>query len=527
MNKTDVINIIKKKLQSLLNFYTTKKYKEVINKGLPILKKNPELNFLTNIISLSYHNLGDHEKAIALLNEALKYNPKDSSILNNLGLIHTSIENYEIAEEYLERSLKLKPEYISGTVNMANLKLKLNNGKEAINILEKILINNKNNYEINFTLGNAYQQVGDFEKAENCFNKCLDLDKTKTIADKSLSLITKYTKDNKHFIHMKEKINMKKTFDMESLSHLNFAIGKAYEDIKKYKEAFYHLGRANKIKNTLINYNFQNEKKLFKNIKKLFLNFSYENVQNNVENKIFVVGMTRSGTSLIEQILSSHNKIYGAGELNFIENIVTKYFMKNELDFQNLDINKFEEDVFFKSKDYYNNNLKKFNINKKLVVDKAPLNFKWIGLIFKIFPGCKVISCTRDPMDICWSNYKNWFSSKKLNFSYNLENLGNYYNSYKDLMIFWKNIFKDNIFEINYEELISNPDNKIKELVKFCDIEWDDNCLNFHKNKKSVATASLAQVRKPIYKSSIKQWENYKNDLDPLKKIITQSLKKH
>ena len=153
-------------------------------------------------------------------------------------------------------------------------------------------------------------------------------------------------------------------------------------------------------------------------------------------------------------------------------------------------------------------------------MDKAPLNFKWIGLIFKIFPGCKIISCLRDPMDVCWSNYKNWFAAKKLNFTYNLENLGNYYNSYKDLMIFWKNIFNDNIFDIYYEDLISDPNTKIKGLIKFCNVEWDDNCLNFHKNKKTVATASLAQVRKPIYKSSIKQWENYKNDLDPLKKII-------
>ena len=520
MNKTNVINIIKEKLQNLFNFYSTKKYSEVINRGLPLLKKNPELNILSNLISLSYHNLGEHDKAILLLEEALQVNSKDSSVLNNLGLVHTSLENYEEAEYYLERSLKLKKEYVSGSVNMANLKLKLNNGKEAINILEKILVNNKDNYEINFTLGNAYQQVGDFKNATKCFNKCLSLDKTKTIADKSLSLITKYKEDNEHFIHMKEKINLEKNFDMESLSHLNFAIGKAYEDMNKYKEAFYHLDRANKIKNTLINYNFQNEKKLFENIKKLFLNFNHENITNNTENKIFVVGMTRSGTSLIEQILSSHNNIYGAGELNFIQNIVTKYFMKNELDFQNLNINNYSEDVFFKSKNYYNNNLKKFKINKKLIVDKAPLNFKWIGLIFKIFPGCKIISCLRDPMDVCWSNYKNWFAAKKLNFTYNLENLGNYYNSYKDLMIFWKSIFKDNIFDICYEDLIADPDNKIKDLIKFCDIEWDDNCLNFHKNKKTVATASLAQVRNPIYKSSIKQWENYSDDLEALKKII-------
>ena len=520
MNKTNVINIIKEKLQNLFNFYSTKKYSEVINRGLPLLKKNPQLNILSNLISLSYHNLGEHDKAITLLEKALQVNSKDTSVLNNLGLVHTSIENYEEAENYLERSLKLKPEYVAGSVNMANLKLKLNNGKEAINILEKILISNKDNYEVNFTLGNAYQQIGDFDRATNCFNKCLDLDKSKTIADKSLSLITKYTEKNKHFAHMKKKINLKKTFDMESLSHLNFAIGKAYEDMNKHKEAFYHLDRANKIKNTLINYNFQDEKKLFENIKKLFLNFNYKNIPNHNENKIFIVGMTRSGTSLVEQILSSHNKIYGAGELNFIQNIVTKYFMKSELDFQKLDINNYGEDVFFKSKNYYNNNLKKFKINKELVVDKAPLNFKWIGLIFKIFPGCKIISCLRDPMDVCWSNYKNWFAAKKLNFTYNLENLGNYYNSYKDLMIFWKNIFKDNIFDIYYEDLISDPNNKIKGLIKFCDVEWDDNCLNFHKNKKTVATASLAQVRKPIYKSSIKQWENYKNDLDPLKKII-------
>ena len=105
---------------------------------------------------------------------------------------------------------------------MANLKLKLNNGQEAINILEKILVNNTDNYEVNFTLGNAYQQIGNFDKAKSCFNKCLDLDKTKTIADKSLSLITKYTEDNKHFVHMKEKINLKKTFDMGVFISLKF-----------------------------------------------------------------------------------------------------------------------------------------------------------------------------------------------------------------------------------------------------------------------------------------------------------------
>tara|TARA_B100001540_G_scaffold307925_1_gene321860 strand:+ start:499 stop:2064 length:1566 start_codon:yes stop_codon:yes gene_type:complete len=520
MNKTDVINIIKEKLQILVNFYSTKNYKEVISKGLPLLKKNPQLNVLTNLVSLSYHNLGEHDKALNYLNKAFQVNSNDKSVLNNLGLIYTSIEKYEEAEEYLTRALKLHSDYIPAKINLANLKLKLNNATESINILEKILIKDKNNYDANFTLGNAYQQAGEFKKAEECFNKCLLLDKTKTIADKSLSLIIKYNKDSKHLKHMKEKINLKKTFDMESLSHLNFAIGKAYEDIGKYKEAFYHLDRGNKIKKTLIKYNFLEEKKLFINIKKLFSHFTYENHIDNDDNKIFVVGMTRSGTSLIEQILSSHNNIYGAGELNYIQNIASQHFMKNEIDFTESNINDYKEDIFFKSKIYYNNNLKRFKTNKKFIVDKAPLNFKWIGLILKLFPGCKIIHCTRDPMDICWSNYKNWFASKKLYFSYDLENLGNYYNCYKDLMSFWKINFKNKIFDIQYENLITNSEDKIKELIKFCNVKWDSNCLNFHKNKKVVATASLAQVRQPIYKSSVKQWENYKNELLLLKKII-------
>ena len=520
MNKTDVINIIKEKLQILVNFYSTKNYKEVISKGLPLLKKNPQLNVLTNLVSLSYHNLGEHDKALNYLNKAFQVNSNDKSVLNNLGLIYTSIEKYEEAEEYLTRALKLHSDYIPAKINLANLKLKLNNATESINILEKILIKDKNNYDANFTLGNAYQQAGEFKKAEECFNKCLLLDKTKTIADKSLSLIIKYNKDSKHLKHMKEKINLKKTFDMESLSHLNFAIGKAYEDIGKYKEAFYHLDRGNKIKKTLIKYNFLEEKKLFINIKKLFSHFTYENHIDNDDNKIFVVGMTRSGTSLIEQILSSHNNIYGAGELNYIQNIASQHFMKNEIEFTESNINNYKEDIFFKSKIYYNNNLKRFKTNKKFIVDKAPLNFKWIGLILKLFPGCKIIHCTRDPMDICWSNYKNFFSSIKMNYANNFKNIAYFYNLYLDIMNYWQNKFEKEIYDIDYENLIKNPEKEIKNLVSFCGLDWNENYLKFYENKKTVSTASLAQVRSPLYKSSIKKWEKFSEKLNELKKLI-------
>jgi hypothetical protein len=123
-------------------------------------------------------------------------------------------------------------------------------------------------------------------------------------------------------------------------------------------------------------------------------------------------------------------------------------------------------------------------------------------------------------MDTCWSMFKNFFSSKKLNFCYNLENLGKYYILYKELMTFWKSKFGDRIYDINYEDLITNQETEVKKLLKNCELDWDENCMTFYKNKKSVATASLAQVRSPIYKSSVQKWKNYSSELNELLQII-------
>ena len=228
--------------------------------------------------------------------------------------------------------------------------------------------------------------------------------------------------------------------------------------------------------------------------------------------------MPRSGTSLIEQIISSHSRVYGAGELNFITNLINKKFIKNDVNFLKEKIENFKKKEFDELKNEYLESLKRYNFNEKYLIDKAPLNFKWIGFIFKSLPNSKIIHCNRNNMDICWSNYKNFFSSKKINYSYNFHNLGEYYKLYENLMTFWNSIYKDKIYNISYEKLTDNPEEEIKKLIKYCGLDWEENCLNFHKNKKSVTTASLAQIREPIYKSSVKNWENY------LEKVIYEGL---
>jgi hypothetical protein len=228
--------------------------------------------------------------------------------------------------------------------------------------------------------------------------------------------------------------------------------------------------------------------------------------------------MPRSGTTLAEQILSSHNDVYGAGELKFLGESVKKNLIKNGKFINNFE--KITNQDLTKIQNEYLEQIEALEYKEGVLTDKAPLNFKWIGFIKIIFPNAKIIHCDRDAMDTCFSNFKNSFQSYSLAFCYDLEKLGKFFNLYKDLMNFWINIFPDQIYNLSYEKLVNDQKQETEKLLKFCNLDWDKNCLNPHKNKKTVATASLAQVRSPIYSSSIKKWEKFSDELLELKKII-------
>ena len=183
---------------------------------------------------------------------------------------------------------------------------------------------------------------------------------------------------------------------------------------------------------------------------------------------------------------------------------------------------KFPQKFSIEDQDFFNNmgakyieNLDRYNANKNYITDKAPLNFKWIGLIKLILPKSKIIHCTRDPKDTCLSLFKNFFEGE-LNFSYNLEEAGKYYKLYQNLMEFWKQLLPDFIYDISYEKLVENQEPESRKLLDFCNLDWDKNCLTFYKNKRGIVTASFAQARKPIYKNSVKSWQKYESELLPL-----------
>tara|TARA_B100000579_G_C22831352_1_gene856177 strand:+ start:541 stop:2106 length:1566 start_codon:yes stop_codon:yes gene_type:complete len=520
MNRLDLKLDLEKKIQSLLAFYATGNFEEVILKTNPLIKKYPNIIDLYNLLALSYNGIGNPEKGIFILNEAKKVQPKNIHVLNNLGLIYSNMNSFELANEHLRKALDIKPDFFQAINNLGNLLLKINKTEETIKIFKEISDKESQNYIYNFTLGSAYQQSGNFKDARIHFNNCLKLKPSSCSADKAISLMTNYQKEKIHLEQMEKKI--KNNLSKEDLMLLNFSLGKAYEDLKEYKKSFKFLKTANDLKDNLSNYSSKKDENIFTNIKLIFdnPNTKYQ-VKKKINKKIiFVIGMPRSGTSLIEQILSSHKDVYGAGELPFMPILAERLFFKDKFELKYKKFDDIDNSELDKVTEKYLNNLNIYNFNESCVVDKAPLNFKWVGLILKVIPNSKIIHCRRDPMDVCWSNYKNFFSSSKLNYSYKFENLAKYYSLYNDIMNFWSKQFKDKIYNLDYEKIVKNSEEEIKKMINYCDIKWDENCLTFYKNKKSVSTASLAQVRSPIYKSSIKKWENYSEDLEPLKKLL-------
>mgnify|MGYP005993751849 CR=1 FL=1 len=400
-------------------------------------------------------------------------------------------------------------------MNKGHLELSENKLDDAENLFLKALNLSKIPQQkeiINIGLGQLYQQIGDFKKSLKTFNEILKFNPRNTKVHKAISVMHTYTdKHDSHLKMMEEQLSNIK--DKDLLESLYFALGKAYEDLQDYGKSFEYLKKGNEILNKKNGYNINDDIVLFNNIKKLFLNINHNNIAQSEKRFIFIVGMPRSGTTLTEQIISSHSGVFSAGELPFLNRSINKYLINDKFSFENVDLN-----IFNKIKNEYLDGISSFDFDGKIVTDKAPLNFRWIGFIKILFPNSKIIHCKRNPMDVCFSNYKNSFNSKALSFGYDFKNLSSYYKLYEDLMSFWNTQITNEIYNLSYENLINNYEEETKKIIQFCDLDWEENCLQSHKNKNKVATASLAQVRKPIYKTSLNKWEKYSSYLEDLKK---------
>lgn len=494
-----------KQVRFIVDLYKSKNLIKAESLSRKLIKENPRVAILYNILGLVLTEQKKIDEALENYKKGIKVNPEFAMIYNNIGTLYRFKKDITKAELYYKKSINLNNGIAEPHNNLGNLYNSVNNFDKAIESFTNAISTDPRFFWAHYNLGLANTTIGNFDEAKKNLTECLKLNPNFYPAHRSLSRITKYSSQNKHFYELKSIYEDTK-INSEKKKEIAFALGKASEDIEDFTNAFKYFKNGNDIHRKQINFSLEEEKNFFKEIKTKYNKELFKDLKESGFNNlspIFIVGMPRSGTSLVEQILSSHKKVYGAGELDIIPDLVKKSNIKN-LNHENL-----------KSlgKEYIDN-VKKISNNSPVITDKLPVNFRWIGFIKLILPNAIVINCVRNPKDNCFSIYKNFFAKSDLNFAYDLNEITEYYKLYINLMSYWKSVIPEFVINLNYEELINDSENQIKNLLKLCHLPWDPICLEFYKNKRPVKTASDTQIRKKIYTSSIDSWKNYSNDLN-------------
>ena len=456
------------------------------------------------------YNLGNTFKELNRLEEAranykiaIKLQPEHFGAYNNLGIVLKELGEFEDAEISFKCLVKLKPNNVEAINNLGNILKELRKVKEAKKAFQDSIKFKPNYAEAHYNMGIIFEESGEFIKAKKKYETVVKLEPSHIRAHYSLSKLKTFDKEDKHFIQM-QNLYYDKSLSNEQRSYLCFALAKSLEDMNNFSSSFKYYSEGNKLKKKLLNYSINQDMDHFNKIKTSTISIKKNSLKNlnlsNTLNPIFIIGMPRSGTSLVEQIISSHSKVMGAGELIYVDqlgrNIVIEKFPANT-----------KELINFRKK--YLEKLQKLSDGKLNVTDKMPLNFMYVGLIYSAFPNAKIIHVKRDFAATCWGCYKKNFQTKALGFSYNLFDLIKYYQLYEELMKFWENHFDKKIYNINYESLVTNQDKETRKLIKYLDLDWEEACLSPQDNKRNVSTASVTQIRKKIYQDSSEKWKNF------------------
>ena len=360
--------------------------------------------------------------------------------------------------------------------------------------------------------------LGKYEDAKFYANKAIEINPNDIHAYLTLSELTNHKLDRYIINKMNEMINSPKITEIGSIM-LSFALGKAYEYIDDFDQAFksFEFGNNLKKKNTKSNLNdvvnFKNQIiNIFKKI-----NLYKINKKTSRKKVIFIVGMPRSGSTLVEQIISSHNKVLGTAENGALMSVLLKEFFQDQKG--SLPASLIKKDLLNNQNIIQSNYFKMLsdrNFNSEVYTDKSLENFLFLGFIKIYFPNAKIIILERDIKNVYWSIYKTNFVASFMNWTYDFKEINKYYKNYLEIINFWKALIPKDIYTVKYEKLVDDPIVEIKSLINFCGLKWDPNCLNHQNNKSGIQSASMFQARRPIYKNSkntIERYLPYLNDI--------------
>ena len=501
------------------------------------------------------------EHAIVLFQQCLKMAPDQPHIYNNLGLALWSFGDRVSAHRHFRQALNLVPDYADAHLNLGKLLFEQGEAQRAIAHYEKAIVLSPGLFEAHNNLGNVYRRNGELDRACECYEAALNVNPRFVQALFNMAAVKIEQGDLAAALEGFQRVVSMQPDHVEAVSHIGelydtlgesktarewysralsladddtlpmekrrarlFALGGVHDRLGKYEQAFDYFKLANDLWVQFLrrsggSYDPVAQEAATKNV---VSGFSRERVRrwegegNASRLPVFVLGMPRSGTSLIEQILASHPLVHGAGELPDLPDMAARMADGGSWVQATIEM---DRQTLAKLADEYLQALRRKSDQALVITNKLPMNFLYIGLIRRLFPNSTIIHCRRDPRDTCLSNYFGYFAEPK-NFRSNLADLGHFYRQYEILMTHWERLFSGSILHIDYEVLVDDLEGVSRDMIAHCGLEWDERCLSFHETKREVLTASRLQVRRPLYTSAVGRWRHYADHLETLNKTL-------
>jgi tetratricopeptide (TPR) repeat protein len=503
---------------------------------------------------------GEIDSAIECFRNCLSLTPSAPGAYHNLANLYQKQGRLQEAIPYYEEAIHLRPEWAEAYKGLGNVYSSLGSPDKAVHYFSRAVRLAPCDADIHYNLGNAYRDDGQVAESVRCYQQALALKPDYAKAHKNIGEAYVALGQMKEAeFHFREALRVEPDFlatlcnmvqfglaqrqsaeveqirrrladappTTEDLIHIHFTLGELLDQSGAYDDAFTYFQQGNALRRDELQrtgtafdvgaFHNQIQERIETFTPDYFATVRGMGLDSQVP--IFIVGMPRSGTTLVEQILASHPEVYGAGELKDIGQLAAGLpaLLGSPLPYPSC-VKAFTSASVRDIAETCLRRLAERGGSARRVTDKMPGNYLHLGLITTMFPKAKIIHCVRDPMDVCLSCYFHFF--RHVNFAWDLDDLGRYYREYQRMMAHWRAVLPVPIFDVVYEEMVAHTDVVSRWLVDFCGLQWSNSCLRFYENRRPVQTLSHLQVRKPIYTSSIGRWRHYEKYLEPLRKAL-------
>jgi tetratricopeptide (TPR) repeat protein len=497
-------------------------YKEAEKIYRDILRQDPDNVSAMRLLALLAMKLEHYRDAVVLLKQVVRLAPDFRVALLDLGHAQTELHELEDAVETVKRAIALEPGSYGGYIALANALARSSRTGDAVAVYRKAIELRPEIAGTYLGLGNVLKTLGQQREAIEAYRKGISIQPGFAELYWSLSNLKTFRFDPAEIETMKAEL-LKPGLDDSAIIHFCFALGKASEDTGDYRQAFEYYERGNALRRKQESYDPVQTEVVGERIREVFTTeflAQAGDVGHRGVRPIFIVGLPRSGSTLIEQILASHAQVEATHELPEGGRLI-KFIDRRSVGRGHYPeaVRDFSAEDFEKLGKRYDEETQRYRSGAPYFIDKMPNNFANLGLLSLILPNALFINAMRDPMDTCLSCYKQLFARGQ-SFTYDIEDLGYYYLEYRRMLDHWHAVMPGRILDVHYEEVVDDLEGQVRRLLDYCGLLWDDACLDFQNTKRSIRTASSEQVRQPIYADAVHYWQKFGKALNPLEEIL-------